>query len=158
MQIHQLKFKSTDRASRRVGRGGKRGTYSGRGVKGYLSRSGSKKRPGFVGGDTPYFKRLPKQRGQGIKSIYQKHLVLNLSVLEKNFKSGEEVSLKSLIQKDLLRASKGQQVEIKILGDGELTKNLTFKDCLLSKSAKAKIDKAGGKIIQPVLKDKQLTK
>lgn len=146
MQIHQIKAKTKNKRSMRVGRGGKRGTYSGRGVKGYLSRSGSKKRPGFVGGDTPYFKRLPKKRGGSVKSLFKKPAILNLSVLEANFKKGDEITPAILIKKDLVKDIQGANTMVKILGDGEVTKNFTIKGCLLSVGAKNKIIKAGGKI------------
>ena len=64
MQLYQLRTTNKKRSRKRVGRGGKRGTYSGRGLKGQKSRAGRKPRPGFAGGDTLLAKRFPKQRGQ----------------------------------------------------------------------------------------------
>ena len=64
MQLHQLNPSYKKKSRKRVGRGGKKGTYSGRGLKGQKSRAGRKPRPGFAGGDTPLIKRFPKQRGQ----------------------------------------------------------------------------------------------
>ena len=63
MQIHQLKPSKIKKQRKRIGRGGKRGTYSGKGIKGQMSRSGKKPRATFAGGDTTFAKRLPKQRG-----------------------------------------------------------------------------------------------
>lgn len=64
MQLNQLQAEHLKKKRQRVGRGGKKGTYSGRGMKGQKARAGRKPRPGFAGGDTPLAKRLPKKRGQ----------------------------------------------------------------------------------------------
>lgn len=67
MQLHELKPIHPRKRRKRVGRGGKRGTFSGRGTKGQKSRAGASVRPGFRGGDTPLWKVFPKQRGAGKK-------------------------------------------------------------------------------------------
>jgi len=94
MQLYQLKPTHQKKKPKRVGRGGKKGTYSGRGIKGQKSRAGRKPRPGFAGGDTLLIKRLPKQRGQrGKLKIRQgrklsrrlKPVILNLKDIEKKF-------------------------------------------------------------------------
>jgi len=138
MQIHELKVnKKKDR--KRIGRGGKRGTYSGRGMKGQKSRSGAKKDPLFEGGRTSLIDRLKKTRG--FKSSHSKKVNINLDDLEKNFKDGDSVSVKSLMKLKLINKLEAKR-GIKILGDGKLTKKLIIdKDILLSKSAKKAIGK-----------------
>ena len=89
MQIHQLKIRPK-KSRRRVGRGGKKGTYSGRGMKGQKSRSGASVNPIFEGGRSTLIEHLPKMRG--FKSIYPKNQVVNLEKLEKYFIDGDIVS------------------------------------------------------------------
>jgi|SRR3989344_3634032 len=136
MQLHDLKSTRTKKAPR-VGRGGKRGTFSGRGSKGQKSRSGTRIRPGFRGGNEPLWKIFPKQRGATKKvDIKQRkfrvknteYSVFNLERLEKMFKDGDVVSPKTLGVK-----------KAKILGVGTLTKKLKFEGVAFSKSAHGKI-------------------
>ena len=145
MQLHQLKA-TTGKAKRRVGRGGKRGTFSGRGSKGQKSRAGTRIRPGFRGGDNPLWKLFPKQRGASKKTDI-KHArfqmavhsvaVVNVKDLNAVFKEGEKVSKKSLLKKGLIATSKHG---VKILGTGELKKKLVFeKDIMFSKTAREQI-------------------
>src|SRR3989338_2034747 len=124
MQLHQLKPTHKAIKSKRVGRGGKRGTFSGRGSKGQKSRAGTRIRPGFRGGNEPLWKIFPKQRGASKKiDIKQRkfrvknteYSVFNLERLEKMFKDGDVVSPKTLGVK-----------KAKILGVGTLTKKLKF--------------------------------
>jgi len=79
MQLHQLKPTVKQKRAKRVGRGGKRGTYSGRGQKGQKSRAGARIRPGFRGGDNPIWKLFPKQRGSAKKVDLKKRRFLRLS-------------------------------------------------------------------------------
>jgi large subunit ribosomal protein L15 len=141
MQIHQLKIKS-QKKKRRIGRGGKKGTYSGRGMKGQKSRSGANVNPIFEGGRSTLIEHLPKIRG--FKSHRPKNQVVDLEDLEKYFENGDIVNPQSLLEKKIVDNMK---VAIKILGDGELSKKLTVEKCLISKVAKEKIEKAGGKIV-----------
>lgn len=152
MQLYQLSPKHNRSSRRRVGRGGKKGTYSGKGVKGQKSRSGKKPRPGFAGGDTTLVKRLPKQRGQtgkvkikrGVKlaRLRTKPINFNLEEIEKHFKTGEIVSPQSLLNKGLIDKMKGRIPRIKILSEGGIKKDLKFRKVNLSKKAKALVDKA----------------
>ena len=129
MQLHQLKTTNKKKSRKRVGRGGKKGTYSGRGLKGQKSRAGRKPRPGFAGGDTPLVKRFPKQRGQrGKLKIRQgrkfshlpaKPVILNSKKIEKRFKKGEIISPKSLLEKGIIDKIKGRIPKVKILGKGK---------------------------------------
>ena len=138
MQIHQLKIKSR-KPKRRIGRGGKKGTYSGRGVKGQKSRSGANINPIFEGGRSTLIEHLPKLRG--FKSIHPQNQIIGLDKINKIFDEGAVVSPQALREKRIIRKIK---VPVKILGNGKITKKITFEKCLVSKSAKEKIEKAGG--------------
>lgn len=140
MQIHQLKI-GKSKSRKRIGRGGNRGTYSGKGIKGQKSRSGAPINPIFEGGRSTLIEHLPKMRG--FKSMRPKNQVVNLSKLEKYFNDGDKVSPLTLHKKNLIGKMKAG---IKILGEGELKKKLTIEKCLVSESAKQKIEKAGGSV------------
>jgi len=140
MQIHQLKVK-TQKLKRRVGRGGKKGTYSGRGMKGQKSRSGAHVNPIFEGGRSTLIEHLPKKRG--FTSHKPKNQIVDLQKLEKYFADGDIVNPQALLGKKLVDNIKAP---VKILGDGKISKKLTIEKCLVSKSAKDKIEATGGKI------------
>ncbi len=143
MQIHELKVNGK-KARKRVGRGGKRGTYSGRGMKGQKARSGGNVDPLFEGGKTSLIERLKKLRG--FKSIHPKKIVFNLVDLEKKFEDGSEIAVSDFVKAGMIRKNKAK-VGVKILGDGKLTKKFVIKkDVLVSKSAREAIEKAGGKV------------
>jgi len=160
MRLHQLKPIHKGKSRKRIGRGGKRGTYSGRGVKGQKARAGNKVRAGFTGGDTSLIKRLPKKRGSvGAVKIKKgaklgrrvKVVVLNLKDIEKKFAKDrglKVISPKELIKKGLVSRMKGRIPPIKILGQGELKKKFHFKNIKLSKNAqqKSKIEKVKIKV------------
>jgi large subunit ribosomal protein L15 len=147
MELHQLKPKHKLKKKKRVGRGGKRGTYSGRGIKGQRSRAGRKFQP-LV---RELIKKYPKLRGYRFNPKARKHelgtAVLNLGILEKKFKSQEKINPQLLLEKKLIRRMKGRVPKVKILGDGKLTKSLIVEGCQVSKQAKEKIEKVGGKIL-----------
>ena len=150
MQLHQLQSQHHNKRRKRVGRGGKRGTYSGHGSKGQKSRAGARIRPGFRGGDNPIWKLFPKQRG-ATKKVDIKHAkfqvrsdkaaIVNLDVLNSVFRDGETVTPKTLIGRGIMDNIKNG---VKVLGNGKLTKKLTFTGLQFSKSARDKIEKAGG--------------
>lgn len=145
MQLHNLKKNTNNKESRQVGRGGKRGKTSGRGTKGQNARSGRKKRPEL----RDVIKRIPKLRGRGknsLKSIAQKLVPVNIGDLNTSFEKGAEVTLATLLEKGLTRTSSGKTLGVKILGKGEITKAVTIKGLKVSESAKAAIEKAGGKV------------
>jgi large subunit ribosomal protein L15 len=142
MQLHELKPIHKGKKPKRVGRGGKRGTYSGRGLKGQKSRAGRKLRPAI----RDLIKRYPKLRGFKFKSIGVKFSMVNVDVLEKKFMAGEQVSPKILVEKKLIRKIKGKLPKVKILGQGELTKKLVIEGCEVSKGAREKVEKIGGSI------------
>ncbi len=145
MQIHELKPTIKKKRRKRVGRGGKRGTYSGKGLKGQKSRAGAGIKPGFRGGDTPLWKKFHKVRGasktldirrRGFRLHHPKPEIVNLRDLNKKFSDGEVVSPKTLAEKKMVKKIKDG---VKILGKGELRRRLTFKDVLMSKAVKEKI-------------------
>lgn len=145
MQLHELKRKTENKKPKRVGRGGGRGKTSGRGTKGQNARAGHKKRPEI----REILKKLPKRRGRGIAglvSIQSKPLIVNVASLEVAFAAGDVVNPTTLLERGLIRANKGETPKVKILGDGEITKKLTFSGVVVSTSAKEKIEKAGGSI------------
>lgn len=136
MQLHQLKPKYKSKKKKRVGRGGKRGTYSGRGIKGQKARAGHKIRPEI----RDFIKKIPKKRGYRFKPIKSKPQVVNLQDLEKHYETGEIVSPETLLKKGLIGLPagrhgriKGRVPEVKILGKGKLTKKLEIKNCKISK-------------------------
>ena len=127
---------------KRVGRGPGSGTgkTSGRGSKGQLARSGGKTRPGFEGGQLPFFQRLPKR---GFKNYTRKeYAIVNLSDLDM-FNDGDVVTPELLVANNVLKKLKSG---VKVLANGELTKKLTVKANVFSKAAEAAITKAGGTV------------
>src|ERR671935_2858832 len=138
---------------KRVGRGlgSGKGRYSGRGIKGQKSRAGSHAmRAGFEGGQMPLYMRTAKLRGNtsadampiGPFRTYTQPV--NLRDLEARFEAGAEVTPESLVAARLLKHTK---VDVKILGDGELTKKLTVSVHAVSASAREKIEAAGGSVV-----------
>ena len=136
---------------KRVGRGlgSGKGRYSGRGIKGQKSRSGHHKMPaGFEGGQTKLFMRIGKLRGNtsadampiGPFRTYTQPI--NVRDLDR-FDAGAEVTPESLVEKGLLKNTK---IDVKLLGDGELTKKLTVRVHAISASAREKIEAAGGTV------------
>jgi large subunit ribosomal protein L15 len=128
---------------KRVGRGtgSGHGTYSGRGCKGQKARAGNNKvRPGFEGGQLPLIKRLPRKRG--FTNIFRiEYSVVNVGELNA-FESGAEITLDTMLAAGLVKSAVRP---VKVLGDGEIDRPLTIKAQKFSASAKATIEKAGGK-------------
>lgn len=143
MQLHELKPIHKKKAKKRVGRGGKRGTYSGRGLKGQSSRAGRKMQPIIRN----LIKRYHKKRGYRVSSLLEKPAVINLSALEKVFTAGEKIDPMILIEKGLVEKRGKDVPKVKILSQGELTKKIVIENCLVSVKAREKIEKAGGKIV-----------
>ncbi len=126
------------RKGRGVGSGN--GKNAGTGNKGQKSRSGGLKAPGFEGGQTPLYRRLPKFGFTN--GAHKEYAIVNLSQLEK-FKDGSVVTPELLIEAGLV---KKELDGIKVLGHGDLTKKLTVKANKFSKSAAEKIEAVGGKV------------
>ena len=144
MQIHELKPKHKNKAKKRVGRGGRKGTYSGKGMKGQKSRAGRKMVPMI----RELIKRYPKLKGYRSFAIENYFAVVNLVTLEKNTKDGEIINPENLLKKGIISKVKGKTPKVKILGTGKLTKKLVIEKCKISQTAKEAVEKAGGKIIE----------
>ena len=129
---------------KRLGKGESsgQGKTSGKGHKGQKSRSGGGVRIGFEGGQMPLNRRLPK-RGFNNFTFADKIAVVNLARIEEKFEDGETVSEETLRERNLM---KGVYDAVKVLGQGDITKKLTFKVDLMSKTAQEKIEKAGGTV------------
>lgn len=150
MQLHELKPTSPKKATKRIGRGGKRGKTSGRGGKGQTARAGNSTRPEM----RDFIKKLPKLRGFGknrartVNSERVLPVVVNLAKLETVFQAGDIVSAKTLVTKGVINAVSKKLPLVKILATGEITKKLKFEGCELSAAAIVKIEKAGGTIVK----------
>jgi len=152
LNLSSLKPAQARKDRKRVGRGlgSGKGRYSGRGIKGQKSRSGSHKMPaGFEGGQMPIDMRLGKLRGNtsadampiGPFRTYSQPV--NLRQLEERFEAGDEVTPETLKAKGLIRKVR---VDVKILGVGELTKKLSISAHGFSKTAQKKIKRADGTV------------
>jgi large subunit ribosomal protein L15 len=126
---------------KRVGRGpgSGLGKTSGRGHKGQKSRSGYSSRAGFEGGQMPLQRRLPKR---GFTNIFKKKWIeISLAKIEESFNAGDEITPEVLHERGLVKKSKDDLV---ILGNGELTKKFTISSHRFTKTAREKIERAGG--------------
>jgi large subunit ribosomal protein L15 len=155
--LHNLKpAPGSRRPRKRVGRGEGSGVgkTAGRGENGAGSRSGAKKKPGFEGGQMPIHMRMRKLRGPHMKksmpfeNFRTQTQPVNLRDLEQRFDAGAEVTPDGLREKGLATR---KQVPVKILGQGDLSKALTVHAHGFSKSAREKIEAAGGtaQLIEP---------
>lgn len=135
MQAHQLV--KTKKVSRRIGRGGKRGTFSGRGTKGQKARAGRRIRPQV----RDIIKKIHKRRGYFFKSFREKPYVVNIGDIDKKFQNGDKVSFESLVKFGLIKAPKGKEIKIKVLGKGNSNKKFSFdKNLLISESVKKYVE------------------
>ena len=143
MKLHELKaVPGATKAPKRKGRGTAtgQGTTAGRGMNGQNSRSGGGVRPGFEGGQMPLYRRIPKR---GFTNIWRtEYSILNVDDLNR-FEAGAVVTPDMLKEAGLVKQMKNGG--IKILGNGELEKNITIQAHKFSKSAIEKIESAGGK-------------
>lgn len=143
MKLHELAPSEGSRKKRkRVGRGpgsGMGGTST-RGNKGHNQRSGGGVRPGFEGGQMPLHRRLPKR---GFKNVLAKKVsIVNVTDLDR-FEDKAVIDVAALKEIGLI---KGGFDKVKVLGNGEVSKSFSLKQCLVSKSAREKIESAGGTI------------
>jgi large subunit ribosomal protein L15 len=152
LNLSNLKPAQARKARKRVGRGlgSGKGRYSGRGIKGQKSRSGSHKmRAGFEGGQNPLYMRLGKQRGNTSADAMPvgPHRTftapVNVATLEERFDAGAEVTPETLVERGVLKNTK---IDVKILGNGDLKKKLSVTAHAVSASAREKIEAAGGTI------------
>ena len=148
MQLHELKPNTARKDAKRIGRGGKRGKTSGRGHKGQKARAGNSTRPEM----REIIKKLPKLRGHGInraKTVNADKItptVINVSALDAGLKDGAVVNPKALVAAGLISARRKKAPAVKILGNGDLSIKLTVTNCTVSKTAREKIEKAGGTV------------
>lgn len=148
MQLHELKPTTPRKTAKRIGRGGKRGKTSGKGHKGQKARAGNSTRPEM----REIIKKIPKLRGHGKNRARTVNpdrvlpVVVNVSVLETAFETGVTVNPKSLVAAGVIETIKKRAPQVKILGNGGLTKKFVVEDCQVSKSAKEKIEAAGGSV------------
>ncbi len=142
MQLHNISSKNRKYPAPRVGHGGKRGTYSGRGQKGQRSRSGHKIRPA----ERDLIQRLPKLRGFRNKPLALPMCLVNLDELQKIMKGRGEVATPEIVLRAKGFAAKSG-VKIKILAMGTLRTPLTVRGFEISVSAAKKIVAMGGKVI-----------
>jgi len=140
--MHQIQPKRILKSRKRIGRGGKKGTYSGRGMKGQKSRAGGKKQPII----RELIKRYPKLRGYRFRSTKRKPFIVNLNVLESKFDSGSKINPEILLGKKIVHRIKGRVPKVKILGNGETKKSFIIENCLVSKKAKEIIEKNKGSV------------
>ena len=146
MKLHELKnVPGAIHRKKRVGcgEGGGHGKTSGRGGKGQSARSGSSIRPGFEGGQMPLYRKLP-HRGFNNYEFRTEIAVVNLRDL-----GGLDASVKEIVAAGLAKAGliRSGEKTVKVLGDGELTRAIEVTAAKFSESARAKIEKAGGKAI-----------
>ena len=143
MKLNELSpAKGSRKAPKRLGRGVGSGTgkTAGRGTKGYNSRSGGGVRPGYEGGQMPLQRRLPKR---GFTNIFKKNIaVINIRDLVK-FDKESVVDTDAFVQAGFV---KGKRDGVKLLGHGEIKYSLDVKVNQISKSAREKIEAAGGKV------------
>ena len=152
LNLSNLKPAQARKARKRLGRGlgSGKGRYSGRGIKGQKSRSGSNKmRPGFEGGQNPIYMRLSKQRGPYSADAMPmgphrtSTIPVNVAALEERFDAGAEVTIEALIEKGLIRNAR---TDVKLLGNGELSKKLSVTVHAASATAREKVEAAGGSL------------
>lgn len=156
MQLSTLKPSHPRKYKKVIGRGGKRGTTSGKGTKGQKGRAGATVRPGFRGGDNRIWQLFPKTRGASKKAgnnrPHHKHRFFSLKHAKPaeinlwnltTFKEGDTVSPVTLAERKLVPTG---TKAVKVLGSGDITKRLTFSGVRVSKSAQTKIEAAGGTV------------
>lgn len=132
-----------NRARKRIGRGvgSKTGKTSGRGRDGHKSRSGYSRHPMFSGSDTPIYMRTPKR---GFNNRFATDVVgINIGSINGAFAEGSEITPADIRHRGLVKV---RFDELKILGDGEVTKKLNLIVTRISQSAKAKVEAAGGTV------------
>lgn len=153
-QLQNLKpDPSQSKKSKRRGRGNGsgHGTYSTKGGKGQTARSGGQRRPGFEGGQTPLYRKMPKLRGfMNPNSV--RFVAINIESIEKKFGDKSKISKNDLIEFGIIKSSEN----IKLLAKGQITKAFEIEVDAASKKAIEAVEKAGGKV--SIIKKRELTK
>ncbi len=140
MQINDLKATSKD-TKKRVGRGGKKGTYCGAGMNGQRCRSGHSQAATFTGGSSSVVGQTKKLKG--FKSLKPQAQTVNLTDIERVFEDGTEITPEMLKERGLISKL---DLPVKILSMGEITKKVSLKNVAFSKSTKKKIEKVSGSV------------
>lgn len=144
MNLHEL---SPTPGSRRkpkrlgIGIGSGKGKTAGKGHKGQKARAGHSVRPGFEGGQMPLARRIPKRGFSNFRHALN-YQTVNIKDLEDRFAAGDTVTSEELLSNRLISSA---SKPVKILGDGDITKNLNIKANAFSVGARTKIEAAGGK-------------
>ena len=138
--------RSAARPRKTVGRGRSsgHGKTSGRGQKGQNSRSGGRVRIGFEGGQMPLYRRIAR-RGFSNYRFKKRSVIVNIGLLDRVFRSGEVVSMQSLLERKLISPGSGV---VKILADGGISQQITVDGVPISAHAARKIEAAGGTVVQ----------
>lgn len=145
MLRNELQLSQPRKKRKVIGRGGKKGTYSGKGNKGQKARSGAHVDPLFEGGRSTLIDHMKKKRG--FTSRTKKRNIIQLADLEKRFENDAVINAESLMKAKLV-AKKNISLGIKILGNGKITKKFTVaKEIFVSESAKKIILATGGEIV-----------
>ena len=139
--MNTLKREHPNKKAQQVGRGGTRGKTAGRGGKGQTARAGNKRRPEI----RDIIKKLPKLRGYRFNSGLIKSSPVNVGSLN-IFSAGSVISPKTLFENNLIRKVGGKLPSVKILGTGDINIKVSVVDCIVSKTARVKIEKALGTI------------
>lgn len=148
MQLHELQPTHRRKTAKRIGRGGKRGKTSGRGMKGQKARAGNSTRPEM----RDIIKKLPKLRGHGknraktVNSDRTPAAVVKLAALEVTFAAGDKVTPVALVAAGLIKKRGGKLPPVKLLAVGELSKKLDISGLAASASARLAVEKAGGTV------------
>ncbi|MDR1732981.1 MAG: 50S ribosomal protein L15 [Synergistaceae bacterium] len=144
MNLHDLRaVPGAKRAPKRLGQGTGSGTgkTAGKGNKGHKSRTGGGVGPGFEGGQMPLSRRIPK-RGFNNARFAKEYQIVNLSLLNEKFESGQEITVRELHNAGLVRSA---SLPVKVLAKGEVDRAFTLRVNAISQSARQKIEAAGGK-------------
>lgn len=142
MQLHELQPQRQKTAKQRVGRGGKRGTFSGRGVKGQKSRAGRKMPPAM----RELIKRYHKLRGY--RQVLKPKLAVDVTLkeLSKKFQDGAIISPAALVKERVIRRINGRIPSVKILGTKDFAARFIVRGCMMTAGVKAQMEKAGGSV------------
>lgn len=147
MRLEDLGPKQKKKPRKRIGRGSGSGygNKSGRGDKGQNARAGVSRVPGFEGGQTPLWKKIPKRGFNNPTS--KKYCSVNVDKLEAAFSPGSEITPASLVENGII-SGKSIGDGVKVLGRGEIKKSLTVKAHKFSRKAEEKIKQAGGEVVK----------
>jgi large subunit ribosomal protein L15 len=145
MQVHELQPLNKPKKRKRIGRGGKRGNYSGRGSKGQKSRAGAKMKHQL----RETINKFPKKRGEGFKTFKKNITLIHLQDIQRVFPQGGKITPQILEKAGLIKRLTNQKLRVKILMKGDLKTSYDIQNCLLSKKAEEAIIKAEGKVNLP---------